>query len=62
MPVIDVWSVLQDPEIPQEVGQRLLTRQRARSLGVAAEPCPEADKAYLARHIVHLDTTPGGTT
>jgi len=51
-PVIDVWAVLLDPEIPHEVGQRLLTRQRARAAGVTPEPCPDEDKPFLARHIV----------
>lgn len=52
MPVIDVWAVLTDPDIPRDVGQRLLTRQRARSLGVDPEPVLEADKPFLARHVV----------
>lgn len=51
-PVIDVWAVLADPTIPHDVGQRLLTRQRARALGIQPEPCPDEDKPYLARHIV----------
>jgi DNA segregation ATPase FtsK/SpoIIIE-like protein len=56
MPLIDVWAVLTDPDIPSDVGQRLLTRQRARQAGVDAEPCPEADKPYLARHVVDPPT------
>lgn len=51
-PVIDVWAVLADPDIPQEVGQRLLTRRTARTLGLDPAPCPDADKPFLARHIV----------
>lgn len=51
-PVIDVWAVLCDPDIPEEVGQRLLARQRAVRAGEKPDPCPEADKPFLARHIV----------
>ncbi len=51
-PVVDVWAVIADPEIPHGVGQRLVTRQRARRLGLEPEPVPEADKPYLARHFV----------
>ena len=51
-PLIDVWAVLEDPDIPTDVGQRLLTRQRARGLGLTPNPVPEADKPFLARHIV----------
>jgi hypothetical protein len=54
-PVIDVWAVLEDPDIPRDVGQRLLARQRARRMGVDPEPVPEGDKPYLARHIVEAD-------
>lgn len=56
-PLIDVWAVLEDPDIPSDVGQRLLTRQRARGLGLTPDPVPEADKPFLARHIVD-DPTP----
>ncbi len=52
MPLIDVWAVLQDPDIPYEVAQRLLTRQRARSLGMEPGPCPVEDQPFLARHVV----------
>lgn len=58
-PVIDVWAVLRDPDIPAEVGQRLLDRQRAAVLGEQPEPCPEADKPFLARHIVQAVQEPG---
>lgn len=51
-PVIDVWAVLRDPDIPEEVGQRLLERRRAVRNGEQPDPCPEADKPFLARHIV----------
>lgn len=51
-PVIDVWAVLADPDIPRDVGQRLLTRQRAVQQGIQPEPCPDEDKPFLARHIV----------
>lgn len=53
--VIDVWAVITDPDIPRDVGQRLLTRQRARALGITPEPCPEEDKPYLARHVVNRE-------
>lgn len=53
-PVIDVWAVLSDPEIPSDVEQRLLTRQRARAMGVTPDVVPEEDKPFLARHIVDL--------
>jgi hypothetical protein len=56
-PVIDVWAVLADPEIPTEVGQRILTRQRARAEGLTPEVVPEADKPFLARHIVTEETS-----
>lgn len=56
-PVIDVWAVLRDPDIPAEVGQRLLDRQRAVRNGEPPEPCPEADKPFLARHIVQAGET-----
>jgi hypothetical protein len=56
MPVIDVWDVLQDPEVPRDVGQRLLARQRARREGLTPDPCPEADKPFLARHIVNVQS------
>jgi hypothetical protein len=52
MPLIDVWAVLQDPEIPREVGQRLLARQRAVSSGVDPEPVPAEDVPFLSRHVV----------
>ncbi|KAB8186935.1 hypothetical protein FH608_046455 [Nonomuraea phyllanthi] len=51
-PMIDVWAVLSDPDIPSDVGQRLLTRQRARALGLTPDVVPEEDKPFLARHIV----------
>lgn len=54
-PVIDVWAVLADPEIPRDVGQRLLSRQRARAEGLTPDVVPEEDKPFLARHIVTLD-------
>jgi hypothetical protein len=50
--MIDVYAVLQDPDIPREVGQRLLTRQRARALGIEPEPCPDIDKPFLAKHLI----------
>ncbi|MFI7125920.1 hypothetical protein ACIBQ1_09515 [Nonomuraea sp. NPDC050153] len=53
-PVIDVWAVLADPDIPCDVGQRLLSRQRARAMGLPPDVVPEADKPFLARHIVNL--------
>lgn len=53
-PVIDVWAVLLDRDIPGDVGQRLLSRQRARALGLAPDVVPEEDKPFLARHIVDL--------
>lgn len=56
-PLIDVWAVLEDPDIPRDVGQRLLTRQRARALGVAPDPVPDEDKPFLARHIVDLPSS-----
>ncbi len=56
-PVIDVWAVLLDPEIPHAVGQRLLSRQRARRVGVTPDPVPEEDKPLLARHIVWPEET-----
>lgn len=52
MAMIDVWAVLTDPDIPGDVGQRLLTRQAAAQLGLPTDPIPVADRAYLARHIV----------
>ena len=52
MPLIDVWAVPQDPDIPRDVGQRLLSRQGARSLGIEPEPCPVEDESFLAKHIV----------
>lgn len=52
MPVIDVWAVLADSDIPTGVGQRLLTRQRARHEGLTPDAVPEADKPFLARHMV----------
>jgi hypothetical protein len=57
-PVIDVWAVLADPDIPRDVGQRLLTRQRARAEGLIPDVVPEDDKPFLARHIV----SPAGET
>lgn len=51
-PLINVWAVLVDPDIPVEVGQRLLDRQSAVRNGEQPEPCPESDKPFLARHIV----------
>ncbi|TYB69670.1 hypothetical protein FXF51_05780 [Nonomuraea sp. PA05] len=51
-PLIDVWAVLRDPDIPAAVGQRLLDRQRAVSAGETPAVCPEEDKPFLARHIV----------
>lgn len=51
-PVIDVWAVILDPEIPHAVGQRLLSRQRARQEGLTPDPVLEEDKPFLARHIV----------
>jgi len=51
-PVIDVWAVLLDPDIRRDVGQRLLTWQRARAEGLVPEVVPEGDKPFLARHIV----------
>lgn len=53
MPVIDVWAVLADPDIPADVGQRLLTRQAARRRGLEPDVVPEADKPFLARHVRH---------
>jgi hypothetical protein len=52
MPVIDVWTAIADPEIPDDVLLRLLSRRNAREKGETPEPCPEADKPFLARHIV----------
>ncbi|MEO3869400.1 hypothetical protein ABGB18_11260 [Nonomuraea sp. B12E4] len=51
-PLIDVWAVLRDQDIPVEVGQRLLDRQRAVRAGEQPAVCPEDDKPFLARHIV----------
>ncbi|MEV0994608.1 hypothetical protein [Nonomuraea sp. NPDC050202] len=51
-PVIDVWAVLRDPDIPVEVGQRLLDRRRAVQAGEVPAVCPEGDKPFLNRHIV----------
>lgn len=56
-PVIDVWAALRDPDVPAEVGQRLLDRQRAARNGEQPEPCPESDKPFLARHIVPAGTS-----
>lgn len=56
-PLIDVWAVLLDPDIPRDVGQRLLTRQRARGLGVTPDPVPDGGKPFLARHIVDLPSS-----
>ncbi|MEV0968499.1 hypothetical protein [Microtetraspora glauca] len=52
MPVIDVWAALMDPEVPDDVAQRLLDRQAARRQRLTPEPCPEEDKPYLARHVI----------
>lgn len=51
-PLIDVWAVLADPEIPGGVGQRLLARQAAVRNGREPESVPEADKPFLSRHVV----------
>jgi hypothetical protein len=51
-PVIDVWAVLADPDIPAEVGRRLLKRQSAARNGRAPGTAPEGDKPFLARHVV----------
>ena len=56
-PLIDVWAVLEDPDIPSDVGQRLLTRQRARRMGVTPAIVPDEDKPFLARHIVDLPSS-----
>ncbi|GIH69457.1 hypothetical protein [Sphaerimonospora thailandensis] len=52
MPIIDVWAVITDPDIPRDVGQRLLARQAAHRQRLTPEPCPDADKPYLARHVI----------
>lgn len=52
MSVIDIWAVLADPDIPRDVGQRLLTRQAAARRGLPIPPCPEDDRPYLARHVI----------
>jgi hypothetical protein len=52
MPVIDVWAAVKDPEVPDDVLQRLLARIDACQKGDVPAPVPEADKPFLARHLV----------
>ncbi len=52
--VIDVVGALFDPEVPDDVAKRLLHRRHALRRFVAAEPCPEEDRPFLARHIVEM--------
>ncbi|MGC5012586.1 hypothetical protein ACLQ2R_17620 [Streptosporangium sp. DT93] len=52
MPVIDVWSAVKDLDVPEDVLMRLLERWDAHRKGDVPDPVPEADKPFLARHIV----------
>lgn len=55
-PVIDVWAVIADLDTPDDVLLRLLARRTAVQEGRKPGPVPDADKPFLARHIVNLPT------
>ncbi|WP_326829702.1 hypothetical protein OIE13_06070 [Streptosporangium sp. NBC_01810] len=50
-PLINIWAVIADPDIPDDVVERLIDRQAARRDGRTPNPVPEDDKPWLARHI-----------
>lgn len=52
MPVIDVWAVVADPAVPDDVVERLIDRMSAQRAGRTPDPVPEDDKPWLDLHVV----------
>lgn len=55
-PVIDVWAVIADLDVPDDVLLRLMARRTAVQEGRKPDPVPDTDKPFLARHIVNRPT------
>lgn len=55
-PLINIWAVVADPDVPNDVVERLIDRWAARRDGHTPDLVPEDDKPWLARHIVPTTT------
>ncbi|MFI6814453.1 hypothetical protein ACIBG7_18725 [Nonomuraea sp. NPDC050328] len=48
--VINLWDLIHAPDVPKDVVQRFLTRQRARTTGRTIPDIPAEDLPHLERH------------